>query len=387
MSRRPDLDAPVIAPADGLRQRQRADGTWRVWWEPTALQRKAGAQPVDLSNLRPGDAQRRATALVAQWAKGAAPKPRGYSVSALILDYTHSRYFTERAASTQASYRTDMRAIEGKWGAQAVAAIDAPVMVLWYESLLKAKGPTRARALLTMMSILMLHAERRGWIAKGTNPCRDIGMEKPAPRDRVAAEAEAAQLLATADITDATLALALRLAMTTGQRATDIRLAQPGQFERTMLPVPGRTDPVPAYVWRLVRSKRRNAGVIPILDPSTVAMLDAQIAAAADGPGTLIWNGTGQPFTRDRFQKRFARLRATAAKHCPSLATLEWRDLRRTLGVTLRAAGVGRDDVGDLLGNTLATSAQLAAVYTPATQATALRAVAAITALTERKKA
>lgn len=381
------IDAPVIAPADGLRQRQRADGTWRVWWEPTALQRKAGAQPVDLSALRPGDAQRRATALVAQWAKGATPKPRGYSVSALILDYTQSRWFTDRATSTQASYRTDMRAIEDKWGAQAVAAIDAPTMVLWYESLLKAKGPTRARALLTMLSILMVHAERRGWIAKGSNPCRDIGMAKPAPRDRVATGAEAAALLAAADTTDAMLALALRLVMVTGQRATDIRMARPGDFERTALPIPGAPQPVPAYVWRLVRSKRGNAGVIPILDPATVAMLDAQIAAALDGPGTLIWNGAGETFTRDRFQKRFAALRATAAATCPSVTSLEWRDLRRTLGVTLRAAGVARDDVGDLLGNTLATSAQLAAVYTPATQATALRAVAAITSLTERKKA
>lgn len=386
MARRPSPETPIIAPVDGLRQRQRANGDWRVWWEPTARQRAAGATALDLTHIPPGEAQRRATALFRKWSGDGAQKPRGRSVSALIADYRRSHYFTDLAASSQASYRTDLGQIEDKWGPNPVASLDAPAMVLWYETLLRAKGVTRARALIVMLGIVMTHAERRGWIPKGANPCRDIGMKKPAPANRVASADELAALLAAADATNPAMALALRLAQVTGQRATDIRLAKAGAFEAAVLPVPGQVAPMRGYVWRLVRSKRGNAGVIPILDPATVAALDARIAAC--GPDdALILNGAGQPYSRDRFQKHYADIRARAAKSVPSVASLQWRDQRRTVGVMLRAAGVGRDDVGDLLGNTLATNAQLAAIYTPATTATTLRAVAAITPLPKRKKA
>lgn len=387
MPRCPAQEPPILDPQDGLRQRFRANGTWRVWWEPTGLQRKAGAQPVDLSKLRPGEAQRKASALAKQWSRDVPAAPRAYSVAALITDYMASRYYRSLRDSTRASYRADLNAIERKWGPHAVAAIDTPTMVMWYETLLRHKSAARASAILVMAGILFTHAERRGWIPKGSNPARDVGLEKPAPRNRVATPAEIDALLGAADRVNASMALALRLVMVTGQRATDIRTARPDQFEATFLPVPGHADPVPGYLWRLVRSKRGNAGVIPIVDPDTVAALDAQLAQAADGPGTLIWNGQGQIYTRDRFQKHFARIRAEAAKACPSIKDLQWRDQRRTVGVMLRAAGVGRDDVGDLLGNTLARNAQLAATYTPATSATTLRAVAAITKLPERKKA
>lgn len=383
---------PVIAPVDGLRQRQRSDGKWRVWWEPTRAARKLGAVPVDLSHLRPGEAQRRASAMAAQWAAGAVRPPRGHSITSLILDYLASRHFTERATSTKASYRTDLRAIEAKWGPEPVVRIDPPLMETWYESLLAAKGATRARAILTMMSIIMLHAERRGWIPKGTNPCTGLGMKKPAPRDRVATAEELAALLATADTMRPALALALRLAQLTGQRATDIRTARLADFEPALLTLPDRADsPVQGYVWRLVRSKRGNAGVIPILDPATIAQIDSRLAEAraeneaADRP--LILNGQGQPYSRHRLHEHFAIIRDQVAETLPSVASLNWRDQRRTVGVMLRAAGVGRDDVGDLLGNTLASSAQLAATYTPATATTTLRAVAAITQMPERKKA
>lgn len=385
--RRPAMDAPVIDPKDGLRQRARADGSWRVWWEPTAAQRRAGAVPVDLSHLRPGEAQRRATRLCADAMGGQTKAPRGHSVAALIADYRASRYYADLAASTRASYHTDLVAIEDKWGPHPVPALTAPIVVRWYESLLAAKSETRARAITVMLGILMKHAERRGWIPKGSNPARDIGMKKPQPGHRVATADELQALRDAADALYPQMGLALRLVQLTGQRATDIRLARPDDFEPCALPVPGRVDPVPAYVWRLVRSKRGNAGLIPIVDPDTVARLRDQIAAArATDHDTLIWNGAGEPYSRDRFGKHFAAIRAAAALVVPSTASLDWRDQRRTVGVQLRQAGIARDDVGDLLGNTLATNAQLAATYTPATQATTLRAVAAIT-LPERKKA
>lgn len=389
MSRRasPARTAPALAPRDGLRQRQRADGTWRVWWEPTAGQRKAGAGPVDLSHLRPGEAQRRATALAAQWSGGqpGATQPRGRSIDALIADYLASRYFTDLAATTQASYRHDLRAISDKWGVQPVPAMTPPLMVSWYEALLAARGPSRARAILTMAGILFRHAERRGWIAKGANPAREIGMKRAPVGTRIASAEELQALAAIAADHDEMVFFALRLACVTGQRLTDILAASAGQFGAEVLHLPDTAaTAVPAMVWRFIRSKRGNAAVIPILDEWLHAAITVLSHRHPTGP--LIRDGHGKPMTLRRFGTRFAAIRDRAAHLCPSIATLEWRAIRRTVGVRARALGLGRDDVGDLLGNTLAHSAELSAAYTPATTATTLRVVAAITE-PERKKA
>jgi len=381
---------PVIAPCDGLRQRQRADGSWRIWWEPTPKQAKLGAASVDLSHLRAGDAQRRASELAKQFGQ-IAPTIRAHSVDSLILDYTASHWFTKLRASTQATYRANLRAIADKWGPQPVPGFTPPIITQWYETLLSQRGPARAHVLITMMQILFKHAERRGWIAKGSNPCADIGMEKPVPNaTRVATDAEIMALIHAADARSPALALALRLSIHTGQRIEDIRTASPASFDPCAIPVAGRIDPVQGYIWRMVRSKRSNAAVIPIIDAAVVALLAAQLARAdVQAAGQLLLNGHGQPFTRHRLGHHFETIRAIAAKSLPTIAGLQWRDLRRTFGVRLRMANVGRDDIGDLLGNTVGISADLAARYTPATSASTMRAIAAISNIPapERKKA
>lgn len=381
---------PVIAPCDGLRQRQRADGTWRIWWEPTPKQAKLGAKSVDLSHLRAGDAQRRATALAKQYGQSA-PSLRAHSVDSLILDYLASHWFGKLRDSTKESYRSNLRTIADKWGPQPVPSFTPPIVTQWYEALLSQRSASRAYSLIIMMQILFKHAERRGWIAKGSNPCADIGMEKPVPNaTRVATDAEIMALIHAADARNPALALALRLSVHTGQRVEDIRTASPAAFDACAIPVVGRVDPVQGYIWRMVRSKRSNAAVIPIIDAALVDML-AQTLARPDvqAKGALLLNGHGQPFTRDRLAHHFDIIRDNAAKSLPTIAGLQWRDLRRTFGVRLRMANVSRDDVGDLLGNTVATSADLAARYTPATSASTLRAIAAVSSIPtpERKKA
>lgn len=388
--RPPAAQPPVITPTDGLRQRQRSDGTWRIWWEPTARQAKLGAKVVDLSNLRGGEAQRRATALTKDYAE-TTPRLRAHSIDALIADYTASRWFTKLRDSTKGSYRSNMNTIAAKWGPQPVPSFDGPTVNSWYESLLNARGHSRAHSLIIMLQILFKHAERRGWIAKGSNPAADMGMDKPVPQStRVATDAEIDALLHAADARNPTLALALRLSVHTGQRVEDIRTARPSEFEPAAIPVVGRAKPVQGYYWRMLRSKRGNAGVIPIINAQLVAGLAAQLARAdVQAKGQLLLNGNGQPYTRHRLGDHFDVVRAAAAQTLPSIHGLQWRDLRRTFGVRLRIAGVSRDDIGDVLGNTVGISPDLAARYTPATAASTTRAVAAVSLIEtpERKKA
>lgn len=375
-------DLPLLTSTPGLRHRLRADGSLRVWWEPTAIQRKAGAKAEDLSHLRPGEALRRARKLATQQAP--AKQSRAYSVDALIYDYRQSRYFTGLRANSRASYGVDMRAISEKWGPEPVAEITAPMMDIWYEALLAAKGEYRALSLLTMMRILFSFAETRGKIPKGSNPAANLRMAKPVGRDRVATAAELAAIWDAATSQPDVL-LPLAIALLTGQRQTDILAAQAADFIAQPLLVPGHADPQPGYVWQLVQSKRGRAVPVPIVDPVAVAMLDA---ALKDRVGALMLaSDDGQPMHLHKFSRKWQAVRARAAKTAPTVAGLQWRDLRRTVAVGLRTAGMGRDDTGDLLGNTLATNSSLAQIYTPAMLATTLRAVGAITPLPQRKKA
>lgn len=385
---------PVLDPGPGLRQRLRADGSWRVWWEPNADQRKAGAKNVELDPAKPAHAAREAARLHKLWSAAngtaAAPvRPSGRSMTDLIVDYQQSRRFTERAPLTQRAYRIDLKAIEVKWGGQAVALFDAPTMDVWYETLLRTKGKFRAAALIRMCSVLFSHAEKIGWRARGSNPCTGLDMTKPPARQRLATDAERAALLAAADaLGDAQMALALRLVLAGGQRQTDVLAARTTAFTAGRIPVAWSEDPVEVRLWQFTRSKRGNDGVVPILDATLIAQLDAAIEAAkAKGTDALFRDVTGKPYTIKRWNLRWNAVRAEAAKTCPSLtgdSPLQWRDLRRTFATTARANGASKDDVGDVIGNTAATNAQLAAVYMVPQLEAALR-VAAATQLPQPK--
>ena len=380
---------PVLDAAPGLRQRERANGSWRVWWEPNAAQLKAGAKNVELDPAKPAHAAREAARLHRQWtdaAQGktpAQPRATGRSIDDLILDFTASRHFTRRADNTRRVYAADLRVIAAKWGPEPAVLFDAPTMERWYESLLQARGEFRALALIRMMSILFLHAERIGWRARGSNPCTGMETITPKGRSRLMTDAERAALLAAADtLGDAQMALALRLALNAGQRQTDVLDATASAFTTATVPVPWSTDPVPVRLWSFTRSKRGNAGVAPILDVDLIARIDAASAAAkAAGTDALFRDVTGKPYSIKRWNLRWNKVRAEAAKTAPSLtgdSPLQWRDLRRTVATTARANGASSDDVGGLLGNTVATNAQLAAVYMIPQLQAALRVAAAI---------
>lgn len=384
---------PVIAPRNGLRQRWlERDRCWRVWWEPTPAERKAGAAPVDLTALRPGDAQRRADTLKAQaqarLRKGADPKvaaragQHGVSVDRVIADYRASRHFTDRAENTRRVYAHDMGEIAATWGPQAVDSFTPPVLDAWYDRLLQTRGPFRARALCIMLSILFLHAERRGWRPVGSNPVAPLAMVVPPKRSRAGTWAEL----------DACLQAARRLGLRSmraaillvifggGQRQTDVRLARQADFARVPLLLTGMTAPRPFVVWSLTRNKRGNDGRL-VINPTAAPAIRLQLRrAAALGPDTpLIFDeATGRGMTPRLFAARWDTIRAEAAKTVPSVASLQWRDLRRTFARLARAAGASREDVGDAIGNSAATNDTLYDTYMGPQLETAARATLAL---------
>lgn len=386
---------PILDAVPGLRQRLRADGCWRIWWEPTAAQRRKGMANAELSDLAPGTAARRAKALNIEAARKVRPDTaaetiRPGSVNDLIAQYRASLKFTQRAASTQETYSADLRAIAAKWGPQPVRLIDDMMMELWYEALFAAKGPFRSIAILRMMSVLMAFAEKRKLRGRGTNPVRDLEMVKPQGRSRVGSWAELDALIAAARALAREgqdwarhIRVGMMLSLYGGQRQNDVWLARPAAFSRFLVAVPGQDRPRALWVWSMTRQKRGNAGHIPIAAAAVPALrLQLRLAAtsaAAGGPGTLLWHpGTGRAFDRHSFAACWQQVRARAAETMPSVATLQWRDLRRSFGHLSRAGGASRDDVADVLGNTAHENPELTAVYMGPQLVTTLRAVDAV---------
>lgn len=394
-------DPPVITPRNGLRQRWQARaGAWRIWWEPTPAEAKAGATPADLTTLRPGDAQRKADRLKADWQArvgktapvGGTAKAgqRGVSVDRVISDYRASRHYTDRAASTRASYDCDLREIAATWGPQAIDSFTPPVLDTWYDRLLSSRGPFRSRALCAMFSILFLHAERRGWRPVGSNPVTPLSMQVPPPRNREGSWEEL----------DACLQAARRLGLRSiraaillvifggGQRQTDVRLARQSDFARPQLQLMGMAQPRPFLVWTLTRSKRGNDGQL-VINPAAAPAIRLQLRrAAALGPDVpvIFDDTTGRALSKELFFARWEAVRTEAARTVPSTATLQWRDLRRTFSRMARRGGASREDIGDAIGNTAGTNDALYDTYMGKQLETAARATLAVTR-PDRKRA
>lgn len=363
----------------GLRTRQRADGTVRVWWEPVAAERAAGMEPVELDGNRMTWSRAECARLNAEAAArlaGDAPRRRpvqGRTMQGLV-DIYRKGPLRDLAVKSQRSYGQNLRTIERKWGRDLVADFTKPVMYEWYRTLRQASGDTQGRALIRMMSILFAHAELIGWRAEGSNPCARLKLVTPPGRGRVATWAEFDALLAAADrVGLPAIGAAVRLSMLHGQRQTDVLMATVGEFVRAPL----ARGQAPVLVWSLTRRKRGTRGTLPV-HPLAVGAVAERIADRRLDARLLTDDRLGRPFDEWLFQTRWAEVRAEAAHSVPSVATLQFRDLRRTFGVMSRAGGSTEDDVGDVLGNSAAKNPQLAEIYMPATIHTTTRAVMAI---------
>jgi len=378
----------VVNPPTGLRERARADGTVRLWWEPSAAARARGARPVELDANRLTWSVRKATELNREpGGQKTRAAPVGQTINLLIDDYTTSQRYRRLRDATRKGYDFNFRAIRAKWGPHLVADFSKPVMATWYETLFDDSGEWMALSLLRSMSLLFAHAELRGWRAEGSNPCQRLGMSVPKGRRRVASWAELDALVAAADrLGYHSVGHACVISTLQGQRQTDIITAQRGDFREVDL----RGEDGTIWIWQLTRSKRGNAGTLA-LHPETIARLADRLANGPENGHLLIDERTGQPYSVDLFGHRFVEVRTAAIKAgCATLKDMQFRDLRRTFGAFSRAGGAGKDDVGDVLGNSAAVNQHLADIYMAPQLLTGRRAVASIQrprAEDERKKA
>lgn len=354
---------PIANPPARLRQRALAGGKWRLWWEPESAVRALGFAPVDLDATRLGWSVAEATRLnqaVAQARAGApAPQPiaRRRTVAQAVEAYRASPAWGQLAPATQTDYLGAQRLILRRWADTPLADIDRAAVHDWYEQLHRTSGTAQASALVRKFSTVLSYADLKGWLPQG-NPCARLRLVTPDPRPRVATWAEIDALIAAAP---PVMAAAIALAVYLGQRQGDI--------------LDARTADLDATRWRLVRSKNGTAGelAMPPAAWGYVAPVWGQ------HPTHVLPGPNGAPWRPDTFRAAWERVRARAAQTVPSVATLMFRDLRRTFGTLARAGGATPRDVGDALGNTAGFDPRLSQTYMPASADGAARAILSIT--------
>ncbi|MBW4710702.1 hypothetical protein KX928_23175 [Roseobacter sp. YSTF-M11] len=370
---------PITEKVTNLRQRRRADGSVRVWWEATADAQRLGFETVDLDANRPTWSKREAERLNLQLQRalngtGAARGAGQRTISALIHIYRGSRHFKDRKPATRKSYNTNLNVIEAKWADALVIEFTKPVMDAWYDTLRGKHGDSYSKSIMLMMSRLMSFAETKGWRPEQSNPCARLGLKSAAPGTRFATWPEYDQLLKSADkLGMPAMACAIALSALNGARQTDIREARLDAFK--WVQVPGTNG---RLIWEFVRSKRGNHGIAAV-HQLAAGRVQQLLDAATSGQVTLLVDHISKrPYNVRLFNARWREIRAHAAKAVPTVATLQFRDLRRTFGVWARAGGAMREDIGDVLGNSAAVDPILGETYMPPQFDSALRAIDAI---------
>ncbi|MEO0859203.1 MAG: tyrosine-type recombinase/integrase [Pseudomonadota bacterium] len=356
----------------GLRVRRTHSGL-RVWWEPTKVQRAAGAKPVTLDADRPTWSRRRATDLGRKATRLVEKGPQrdaNRTLAELAHEYTGSHSFEDLRPATQRDYRGKLSVLVDVWGHKLVADITKPQVLDLFDDQ-RARGLPMAKALIRMASILFSYAERVGWRAENTNPCLNLRLKTPPSRDRVADWAEIDALLGAADALDLPgAALMLSLAVFTGQRQTDLMALRADQLVEVDTPQGSM------LVMHLVRSKRQNAGVVPIMDADLQDRLELALHGRTDADAVVTTQA--QRYTVNTWKRDWLAIRARAAKTVPSVNSLQFRDLRRTFGAVARAAGADKADIAAVLGNTSHINFQLGMTYMPPEGRAAGRAVSRV---------
>ncbi len=390
---------PIREKITGLRQRQLADGSWRVWWEPPASQRALGRGPVTLDADRPAWTIREAKRLNSAGSKSAAPRQGGRTVDALIARYKADDEYKDKKPATRAGYDKNLAIISAKWGDERISDFTKPMIREWYLACRATRGAHMAQALVRQFSILFSFAELTGWREEDSNPCYRLKLKAPPRRRRIATWPEVDALLAVAaDKGLPSVATAILMSLLQGQRQTDVLEARVGhvvQIDANTRKAPTATTQARVWAWDIKRSKRGTLGMIQ-LHPEVEAAVLPLLANKEPDDVILRDDRTGKDYLgypHDLFRDRWEEVRSEAAKRCPSIASgddrLQFRDLRRTFAVWSRGSGATGEDVADALGNNAAKNSLLADIYMPPSFETASRAVLAIARPNnqERKKA
>lgn len=401
-----------------LVQRPLAHGVG-YFWEPSARLKRHGweSRPLGTDLAQAVVKARARNEQVAEWESGGARPAKVRAVQRReTFGYVLDRYQTEvlatKAKNTQRVDKTAIKNLHDWAGKHPVGWIDRKrVRALRDAMMAKATidGPGHAVAfhlLTTLRKILSW------WIKEADlrtpNPADDFGLPAPAARDQICdADAEAALLAAATALKLPAVALAIELAIYTGQREADILAFDRGRWREISLAQLGHDatlydrlaattgDDAGKVMGLYVRQGKTKVWVgIPIAGDTRTTVestLEAHRKAAQRsgrvGAQYLVSRaGDGSAWPQRDFADAFARVRAQAVatareqgndELADRLAELQFRDLRRTCVVRLGWLGLNDYQIGSITGHKQQTIKKILEVYMPRTEAAAATAIVA----------
>lgn len=251
------------------------------------------------------------------------------------------------ARNTVADYRSKARVLsvfDPELYAGPAAALGRGVIKGLHEALWEEKGLPMANGVIAVLRLVYSHAVDRERVAE--NPCLRLRLPPTAARVRVGTPAEIAALVEAADAGgEPEIADAIVLALYTGQRQADVLALSERTVEH------GRIRFIQAKTGARVRVR----ALQPLTDRLAAARECKRLRGWINLAEVVIDGRAGRPFNKYTFRHRFADVRATAAKACPSVAGLLFLDLRDTAVTRLALAGCSLPEIAGVTGHSLKT--------------------------------
>lgn len=383
-------------------------GVTSWYWQPSATLAKAGwtAEALGKDEGVAITAARARNAEVEEWKRGGQVKRKvrdhvaSGTVGALVERYrrevlngTHPS--TGRpllGERTRETYEISLRRIEAWAGKHPVAYVTpARVRVLRDANARPPEkgglGHSQTFNLLKQLRQLFAFAERIDVIPKGSNPARAFDFGAPPPRSHVwEADDEAAFIAAARELGLPSMALAIELAIYSGQREGDlIRFTEPQlqPLEIHDAAVRSRLAGKDGVVmgWSLAQGKTSTEHAQVLLDIPLEPTLRAKVEAAirtnrardrAAEPRRLVTHvlvddRTGLPWKKRGFIQAWRNVIAKAVEMTgrAHMEELVWHDLRRTRVVRLRRRGMAPAMIASLTGHSPQSINMMLKVYGP----------------------
>lgn len=283
-----------------------------------------------------------------------------YTISLLINDFKKSLDFTSKAATTQTFYKGHFKKINDWAGDCPASSISRNAVKAYYRKIFAEHPQTANGWLRTFRRLLYWGA---GEEKINVNPLTRIGIKDTLPRDRVVGYDEMLMLVAQADKLGLwSIGTGILMGFYLGQRESDlIKLDWHKHY----------MDYGDYATIRVKQNKTRVWVEIPIAEP-----LQKRLNQISDRTGTILkMDKENQPYKRDCFCHRFARIRQSLIEEHPELSSLQFRDLRRTVAVRLAEAGCSEIEISAVTGHRIETSRQILEVYVPRTGKMAAAAI------------
>lgn len=393
------------------------------YWQPSATLAKAGWEPVSLGKderaaieaartrndqveewklggIKPGEVRARAiagtlNALIARYEREILEGKKSDKVTPLI------------AASTARVYRVSLRRLAAWAGKHPLAYITRERVRTLRQAMMAPEtgiGHHAAHQTLKMGRALFAFAMDCDLVT--VNPFVNFKLAAPPPRDVIWSPPARELMVAAANGAGMpSIALAIQLGFAIGQREADILGITIAKYvpipEHKMQPEDYATlarlapDGIPRGI-RIRQAKTKAWIEVPVTG-TVRAQLERNIARAKAGSSTRIILDDTRPGPKDhagiyhgeagqtRFQRDFADVREAAIKQAVNdnnpelaaeLATLQFRDLRRTCVVYLGELGLDAHLIAAITGHDIDETQRILKTYMPRTTGRAARAIA-----------